>query len=261
MQIIYVVVAAILGVIGISIVVSLGAALVAIVVAVLLAAFAVFIIVYVGLFLYDNGPAMWKFVRTTAVKANKMYLWVLLKLHSQKKGKTIGNPEVAARHWKFQRGNTCAINAQRIVLAIHGVFRSESQLVARQSSYGRHTANGSSDISMLLEGYGLKSRMVNFASRRDLPLRLFSTFRKGRVAIVPVNSSLINQPDPAFDSPIGARVDHVVIATAMEPLGNGHYKVYYTDTGVADGRLKAVDERVLVGAGENRFVEGPKIPA
>jgi hypothetical protein len=175
----------------------------------------------------------------------------------RQEGAFVGKPGIAMDVWRFQQGNTCAINAQRMVLAICGIQKNERELAQRQQAYGLHSAAGSTDIQHLMAGYGLAVRTINVASKSAFIKQLYYTLRQGRLAVATVNSSLINTPDPDFHSPSRVVTNHAILVTGLRNIGGKNYRVYYTDSGVPDGALKSLDARVMQEATGTAFIETP----
>lgn len=172
-------------------------------------------------------------------------------------GAFVGKPGIAMDVWRLQQGNTCAINAQRMVLAICGIHKTEQELAQRQQAYGLHSEHGSTDIANLMSGYGLAVKRVSVESKESFVKQLFYTLREGRLAVATVNMALLNTPDPSFRTQRRAVPDHVILLTGLRNIGSGNYLVYYTDSGTADGVLKHVDFRVMQEAAGPKLVATP----
>ena len=115
-----------------------------------------------------------------AVYGPKVAVWVRAE-HFKRKGGWAGTPDIALDRWNWQNGPTCAINAQRVILSLFGVDKSEVELAGRQQAYGRYSKKkGTSDVSFVLEGYGLKVRRKSKKSRW-LFSEMWSGLRSGRL--------------------------------------------------------------------------------
>lgn len=172
----------------------------------------------------------------------------------------IGEPEIALQHWRKQIGPTCAINAQRMILAMFGIRKNESQLKDRHAAYGLyHYGRGSTDLKNLMEGYGLKVRSVQFDPKYGMAEQLYYTLHSGRLAVASVNATLLNNPDPEFISSRRAVENHAIILTGLHHLHGDQYRVYYADSGVQRGAMKSVDIRVMQEAMGSRYIETPPV--
>lgn len=174
-------------------------------------------------------------------------------------GSTIGYPEIAAKHWRYQTGSTCAVNAQRVILSLCGVECSENELVKRLTAYGKHSRMGSSDVKLLMEGYGLDVREIHYKKKASFTRCLYDTLNDGRLAIILVNSSLLNLADVRFNTEAKVVPDHAIIVTALRTIKKGHVEAYYTDSGSSDGRVKTVNVKVLCEITYQTIIQSPRL--
>lgn len=204
------------------------------------------------LYLFFFAP---KHVRQLLTLYKRVRFLFFTKRHS-----SAGERTRASRFWDFQKGPTCAINAQRIVLAMFGIVRSESELMQRQGAFGKfNVVDGSSSEKLLLEGYGLDVKDVVVGSSADLIFRVWDSLRRGRIVLLRVNAFQLNNFDEMFRSAETPLVDHLIIITEVESSGGGNLILYYTDTGVFDGSIKRAPAEAIVSASGLRFVETPRL--
>ena len=149
-----------------------------------------------------------------------------------------GAPLIAEEHWKLQEGPTCAIEAQRIILAVFGVTKETSDLSARQQAYGKFKKNvGSTSIKLLLDGYGISTQQMS-EEEKSSNFTIWKHLHQGRLILATTNSYLLNNTDE-FTPPNRPIHDHTIIITSLISTPKGTLAIY-TDTGSFDGSLKAV---------------------
>lgn len=159
----------------------------------------------------------------------------------------IGIPKTVSNHWIRQTGNTCAIAAQQIVLKIFNMNRPLDDLAERQRAYGHYKKeSGSNSLSFLLTGYDIKTEKIGIDDKL-FEYNLWKILRKNRILIVAVNSFVLNKPDSFRIDYKEAIPDHAIIISGIEEK-NGDYIVYYSDTGIHDGRLKKTKSKHLLQA-------------
>ena len=182
----------------------------------------------------------------------------------------VGDIFTCDKHWKWQEGGTCAIEAQRIVLKMSGVDRSVSDLASRQAAFGEfHPGKGSTSVKLLLEGYGVKVKSFKNEQfkwheitaklvRGDLRYRFWKKLKSGSLILATVNSYILNTPD-GFDLKSRPVHDHVIIVMGLVSIRGSLY-VFYTDTGCFDGSVKSIafGNFLRASAGSN-YVEVPKV--
>lgn len=180
----------------------------------------------------------------------------------KKRERVIGLPKTVSKYWFFQKGKTCAIAAQKIVLSIFDINKDMEDLEKRQKAYGYYHENiGSSSISLLLKGYGLDV-LEKKLDRYSFEYDLWKSFKSNKVLLVIVNSYLLNENSDGFsadlNNPIG---DHVIILSGLQ-YKDGLCNIFYTDTGVATGEVKKINSQILKKSLSHSalVVETPSIP-
>lgn len=174
-------------------------------------------------------------------------------------GSIVGMPFAAEEAWRYQKGNTCAIEAQRVILSLLGISKENSDLSARQKAYGGYDEKqGASSIKLLLDGYGIKTEPID-KPHKDFNFKIWHKLSQGRLILATTNSHLLNNTEDFFAPKIPIH-DHVIIITALIKTPQGTLATY-TDPGVFDGSLKAINIKHLKESTHSgTFLATPIIP-
>lgn len=154
------------------------------------------------------------------------------------KNKVIGHPFSTQKHWRYQEGPTCAIEAQRILLALFGIEKEISDLASRQEAYGKFdSTKGATSVKLLLEGYGVNVESIP-EQNKSLSFKIWKALYQGRYILATTNSYLINNTDN-FSPSSRPIQNHAIIITSLISRPK-EILATYTDTGVFDGSIKVI---------------------
>jgi len=158
-------------------------------------------------------------------------------------GQMYGNPEAAARYWRYQHGEDCGLMAvadvvgqltgrepAQVSIELRGVFtRSE----AHRGGIYRFDGTAPEDLVVLLGKYGIQSELTTRNSMEMLEQYLVT----GHKVIAGLNAETIWNYPPGMGRRTDA--DHAVVVTGVD-TGTG--LVHLNDSGTPNGR----DEQIPI---------------
>ena len=152
-------------------------------------------------------------------------------------GQMYGNPQAAARYWRYQHGDDCGLMAvadvvgqvtgrepMQIGIELRGVFTKSE---AHRGSVYKFDGTSPEDMVMLLGKYGVQSQLTTGNSMEGLEQDLGS----GHKVIAALNAETI------WNYPAGQgqrnQADHAVVVTGVDTGAN---VVHLNDSGTPNGR-------------------------
>lgn len=170
-----------------------------------------------------------------------------------------GLPEKVAEQWQRQQTNvTCAIACQKIILSISGISRDERSLSQRQQAFGKFDCTkGSSSITHLLNGYGMKTKSELLHSKEAFSKHIWTSLRKGKLVLASTNSFILNNHDSFFHDK-NAIPDHAVIISGLVSH-SGLLNVLYCDPGSPNGALISTTLEHFYQSSNGTLATTPKI--
>ncbi len=159
-------------------------------------------------------------------------------------GQMYGNPQAAARYWRYQHGDDCGLMAvadvvgqvtgrepMQIGIELRGVFTKSE---AHRGSVYKFDGTSPDDMVMLLGKYGVQSQLTTGNSIQTVEQDLGS----GHKVIAALNAETI------WNYPAGqgqrTQADHAVVVTGVDTRNN---VVHLNDSGTPNGR----DEQIPMG--------------
>jgi hypothetical protein len=157
--------------------------------------------------------------------------------HGDPGGQMYGNPQAAARYWRYQIGDDCGLMAVadvvgqvtgreplQIGIELRGVFTKSE---AHRGSVYKFDGTSPEDMVMLLQKYGVQSQLTTGNSLQTLEQDLAS----GHKVIAAVNAETI------WNYPAGqgqrTQADHAVVVTGVDTRAD---VVHLNDSGTPNGR-------------------------
>ena len=152
-------------------------------------------------------------------------------------GQMYGNPQAAARFWRYQHGDDCGLMAvadvvgqvtgrepMQIGIELRGVFTKSE---AHRGSVYKFDGTSPEDMVMLLQKYGVQSQLTTGNSMQTLEQDLAG----GHKVIAALNAETI------WNYPAGqgqrTQADHAVVVTGVD---TGADIVHLNDSGTPNGR-------------------------
>jgi Peptidase_C39 like family len=159
-------------------------------------------------------------------------------------GQMYGNPQAAARYWRYQYGDDCGLMAVadvvgqvtgreplQIGIELRGVFTKSE---AHRGSVYKFDGTSPEDMVMLLQKYGVPSQLTTGNSLQTVEQDLAS----GHKVIAALNAETI------WNYPAGqgqrTQADHAVVVTGVDTRND---VVHLNDSGTPNGR----DEQIPLG--------------
>ena len=152
-------------------------------------------------------------------------------------GQMYGNPQAAARFWRYQHGDDCGLMAvadvvgqvtgrepMQIGIELRGVFTKSE---AHRGSVYKFDGTSPEDMVMLLQKYGVQSQLTTGNSMQTVEQDLAG----GHKVIAALNAETI------WNYPAGqgqrTQADHAVVVTGVDTRAN---VVHLNDSGTPNGR-------------------------
>jgi Peptidase_C39 like family len=152
-------------------------------------------------------------------------------------GQMYGNPEAAARYWRYQHGDDCGLMAvadvvgqvtgrepMQIGIELRGVFTKSE---AHRGSVYKFDGTSPEDMVMLLQKYGVQSQLTTGNNMQTLEQDLAS----GHKVIAAVNAETIW--NYAASQGQRTQADHAVVVTGVDTRDG---VVHLNDSGTPNGR-------------------------
>jgi hypothetical protein len=157
--------------------------------------------------------------------------------HGDPGGQMYGNPQAAARYWRYQHGDDCGLMAvadvvgqvtgrepMQIGIELRGVFTKSE---AHRGSVYKFDGTSPEDMVMLLQKYGVQSQLTTGNSLQTVEQDLAG----GHKVIAALNAETI------WNYPAGqgqrTQADHAVVVTGVDTGAN---VVHLNDSGTPNGR-------------------------
>jgi hypothetical protein len=157
--------------------------------------------------------------------------------HGDPGGQMYGNPQAAARYWRYQIGDDCGLMAvadvvgqvtgrepMQIGIELRGVFTKSE---AHRGSVYKFDGTSPEDMVMLLQKYGVQSQLTTGNNMQTLEQDLAS----GHKVIAAVNAETIW--NYAAGQGQRSQADHAVVVTGVDTRAG---VVHLNDSGTPNGR-------------------------
>ena len=173
--------------------------------------------------------------------------------HGDPGGQMYGNPQAAARYWRYQIGDDCGLMAvadvvgqvtgrepMQIGIELRGVFTKSE---AHRGSVYKFDGTSPEDMVMLLQKYGVQSQLTTGNNMQTLEQDLAS----GHKVIAAVNAETIW--NYAASQGQRTQADHAVVVTGVDTRAG---VVHLNDSGTPNGR----DEQIPLGTFTQAWATG-----